>query len=69
MNAIKLLRELNPFAQPPTVDTLVKEEFEELQRELYLEDKRADHHIAQAETLRKRIKKLADHLGIELAGK
>lgn len=58
MNAIKLLRELNPFAQPPTVDTLLREELVELQRELYLEDKRADHHRAQANALNARITKI-----------
>lgn len=61
------LRDINPFADPPNVKTLIQEELEELKRELYLEDKRADHHIAQAEALRKRLKKLADYLGVQLA--
>ena len=67
MNNTLKWRDLNPFAKPPTTKTLVQEEFEELQRELYLEDKRADHHIAQAETLRKRIEKLANYLGVKVA--
>lgn len=58
MNATKLLRELNPFAPPPTVVTLLREELVELQRECYLEDKRADHHRAQANALSARITKI-----------
>lgn len=60
MNAIKLLRELNPFAPPPTLGILMQEEFDELQREFYLEDKRADHHRAQAEAIQARMRKLAE---------
>ena len=55
-------RDLNPFAKPPAVETLVQEEVAELQRELYLEDKRADHHRAQADALQKRISKLLNDL-------
>jgi len=60
-------RDLNPFVNPPTVKTLVEEEVAELQRELYLEDKRADHHRANAEAIQKRIRKLADYLGADIA--
>lgn len=60
------LRDINPFADPPTVGTLVEEEIEELRRELYLEDKRADHHRAQAEALEKRIRKLSMTLSGEI---
>ena len=42
----------------PSVTTLVREEIEELQRLVYLEDKRADHHRAIAEAHRARIAKL-----------
>ena len=57
MSTLKL-RDLNPFAEPPTLGTLMQEEFDELQREFYLEDKRADHHRAQADAIQARMKKL-----------
>jgi len=55
-------RDLNPFAKPPTVKTLMQEELDELQRALYLEDKQADHHRAQAEATKQRIFKLKNEL-------
>lgn len=52
------LQHLNPFAQPPGVQTLASEELDELRRLAYLEDKRADHHRENAEALARRIAKL-----------
>lgn len=52
------LRDLNPLAQPPGVQTLASEELDELKRLCYLEDKRADHHREQADALARRIAKL-----------
>jgi hypothetical protein len=52
------LRDFNPFAPLPDVATLQAEELDELQRALYLEDKRADHHLANVCALRQRIAKL-----------
>lgn len=52
------LRDLNPFAQSPGVQTLASEELEELRRLAYLEDKRADHHRENADALARRIVKL-----------
>lgn len=52
------LRDLNPCAKPPGVQTLASEELEELKRQCYLEDKRADHHREQADALARRILKL-----------
>lgn len=52
------LRDLNPLAPLPSIDTLEQEELAELRRELYLEDKRADHHLANVAALRARILKL-----------
>lgn len=62
MNAMKLLREMNPFAKEPTVRTLIGEEIEELKRALYLEDKHADHHRARAQELQQRLHKLNNEL-------
>lgn len=42
----------------PTVTTLIREEIEDLQRLVYLEDKRADHHRAASEAHSARIIKL-----------
>ena len=55
---MKLLQHLNPWAPLPTVPELEAEELAELRRSLYLEDKRADHHEANAQALRQRIAKL-----------
>lgn len=52
------LQHLNPFAQPPGVQTLASEELEEIKRQCYLEDRRADHHREQADALARRIVKL-----------
>lgn len=52
------LRHLNPFAPPPDVHTLASEELDELRRLAYLEDKRADHHRENADSLARRIVKL-----------
>ena len=52
------MRDLNPFAPPPGVQTLASEELEELRRLAYLEDKRADHHRENADALARRIVKL-----------
>lgn len=52
------LRDLNPLAPPPGVQTLASEELDELKRLCYLEDKRADHHREQADALARRIVKL-----------
>lgn len=52
------LRDLNPLAPPPGVQTLASEELDDLRRMAYLEDKRADHHREQAEALTRRIAKL-----------
>lgn len=52
------LRDLNPFAPPPGVQTLASEELEEIKRQCYLEDRRADHHRENAEALARRISKL-----------
>lgn len=46
------------YFQPPTVATLKQEELAELRRMHYLEDRRADHHRAQADAIQKRINKL-----------
>lgn len=52
------LRDMNPFAPPPGVQTLASEELDELRRLAYLEDKRADHHRENADALARRIAKL-----------
>lgn len=55
---MKFLHHFNPWAPLPTVPELEAEELAELRRSLYLEDKRADHHLANARALRERIAKL-----------
>jgi hypothetical protein len=52
------LRDLNPFAPLPDVPTLAREEIAQLEREQYLEERRADHHRAQADALGQRLAKL-----------
>lgn len=52
------MKKLLQSFRTPSVTMLIREEIEQLQRLVYLEDKRADHHRAASEAHSARIIKL-----------